>query len=51
MFLHMEFASGQIADLIGRDQSFTIHLDGDTFTQTGTLSNGKALSEQWKRIG
>jgi hypothetical protein len=48
---HMEFASGKIADLIGRDQSFTIHLDGDTFTQSGTLSNGKALSETWRRIG
>jgi len=47
----MEFASDKIADLIGRDQSFTIHLDGDTFTQTGTLSNGRVLSEQWKRIG
>ena len=47
----MEFASDKIADLIGRDQSFTIHLDRDTFTQTGTLSNGRVLSEQWKRIG
>jgi hypothetical protein len=47
---HMEFASGKIADLIGQDQSFTIRLDGDTFTQTGTLTNGKALSEKWKRI-
>lgn len=47
---HMEFASGKIADLIGWDQSFTINLDGDTFTQAGTLSNGKTLSEVWKRI-
>jgi hypothetical protein len=39
------------AGLIGRDQSFTLEVDGDTFTQTGTLSNGKPLSERWKRIG
>ena len=48
---HMDFASGKIADLVGQDQSFAIKLDGDTFTQTGTLSNGKALSERWKRVG
>jgi hypothetical protein len=48
---HMDFASDQIsAGLIGKDQPFTIKTEGDTFTQTGTLSNGKALSETWKRI-
>jgi hypothetical protein len=49
---HMDFADDKIsAGLIGRDQSFTVEVDGDTFTQTGTLSNGKPLSERWKRIG
>ena len=48
---HMDFASDQIsAGLIGKDQPFTVKMDGDTFTQTGTLSNGKGLSETWKRI-
>lgn len=48
---HMDFASDQIsAGLIGKDQSFTIKVDGDMFTQTGTLSNGKDLSEIWKRV-
>jgi hypothetical protein len=47
---HMEFASDQISALIGKDQRFTVKIDGDTFTQTGTLTNGKDLSEVWKRV-
>jgi len=47
---HMDFASDVIAaGLVGKDQQFTVKLDGDTFTQTGTLSNGKLLSEVWTR--
>src|SRR5436189_6274974 len=35
---HMDFASDVIAaGLIGKDQQFTVKVDGDTFTQTGTL--------------
>jgi hypothetical protein len=46
----MDFASDVIAaGLVGKDQQFTVKLDGDTFTQTGTLSNGKLLSEVWTR--
>jgi hypothetical protein len=48
---HMDFASDVIATgLVGKDQHFTVKLDGDTFTQTGTLTNGKPLSEVWKRV-
>jgi hypothetical protein len=48
---HMDFASDVIAaGLVGKDQQFIVKVDGDTFTQTGTLSNGKALSEVWKRV-
>ena len=48
---HMDFASDAIpAGLVGKDQSFTVQWDRDTFTQTGTLSNGKALSEVWRRV-
>ena len=47
---HMDFASGKIAGLAGKDQSFTIKKNGDIFTQTGTLTNGKPLSEVWKRL-
>src|SRR6266516_481494 len=43
---HIDFASDEIsAGLVGKDQPFTVEVDGDTFTQTGTLSNGKGLSE------
>ena len=48
---HIDFMSDEIsAGMIGKDQQFTIRVDGDTFTQTGTLSSGKGLSEIWKRI-
>jgi len=49
---HVDFASEKIAaGLVGKDQSFMIEVDGDTFTQKGTLSNGKPLTEKWKRLG
>jgi hypothetical protein len=48
---HMDFASDKIAaGLVGKNQSFTVTVEGDTFTQKGTLSNGKPLTEKWKRI-
>ena len=48
---HMDFASDVIASgVIGKDQQFTVKVDGDRFTQTGTLSNGKELAEVWKRM-
>ena len=48
---HVDFASDKLpAELIGKSQSFTIELDGDTFTQAGTLSNGKPLTEKWNRV-
>jgi hypothetical protein len=48
---HMDFASDVIATgLVGKDQQFTVKLDGHTFTQTGTLTNGKPLLEVWKRL-
>jgi hypothetical protein len=48
---HIDFASDEIsAGLVSKDQPFTVKVDADTFTQTGTLSNGKALSKTWKRV-
>jgi len=48
---HIDFASDKIsAGLVGKDQPFTVRVGGDTFTHTGTLSNGEALSETWKRV-
>lgn len=48
----MDFASDEIgAGLIHKDERFTVNVvDGDTFKQTGTLSNGKPLAEAWKRL-
>jgi hypothetical protein len=49
---HVDFASDKIAPgLVGREQAFTVERDGDTFTQRGTLSNGKPLFEVWRRLG
>ena len=48
---HVDFASDEIAaGLVGKTQSFTVKVDGDIFTQEGTLSNGKPLSETWRRV-
>jgi len=48
---HIDFANDEIADgVVGKDQQFTVNVDGDTFSQSGTLSNGNRLSEIWKRI-
>jgi hypothetical protein len=48
---HIDFASDEIAaGLVGKDQLFTVKVDGDTFLQTGTLSNGEPLSETWRRV-
>jgi hypothetical protein len=48
---HVDFMSEEIsAGIVGKEQPFTVKVNGDTFTQTGTLSNGTALSETWKRV-
>ena len=48
---HIDFASDEIsAGLVGKDQQFIVKVDGDTFTQTGALSNAKGLSGTWKRV-
>jgi len=48
---HVDFMSDQIsAGMIGKDQTFTVKVDGEYFTQTGVLSSGKSLSEVWKRL-
>ena len=48
---HVDFASDVIAKgLVGKEQTFTVKIDADTFTQSGTLSNGKELLEVWKRV-
>jgi polyisoprenoid-binding protein YceI len=47
---HVDFGDKISAGIVGKDQQFTVKIDGDTFMQAGTLSNGKGLSETWKRV-
>src|SRR5215471_21569352 len=47
---HVDFGDRISAGIVGKDQQFTVKIDGDTFMQAGTLSNGKGLSETWKRV-
>jgi hypothetical protein len=47
---HVDFGDRISAGIVGKDQQFTVKIDGDTFVQAGTLSNGKGLSETWKRV-
>lgn len=48
---HMDFATDKLSGLVGKDQSFTIEIDGDTLRQEGTLSNGELLKETFRRVG
>ncbi len=48
---HVDFMSDEISrGIVGKDQSFTLQVNGDTLTQTGALSNGQSLSETWRRV-
>jgi hypothetical protein len=47
---HVDFGDRISAGVVGKDQQFAVKIDGDTFVQAGTLSNGKSLSETWKRV-
>ena len=48
---HIDFMSQAIsAGMVGKDQPFTVTVEGDTLTQTGALSNGQSLAETWKRV-
>ena len=47
---HVDFGERISPGVVGKDQQFGIKIDGDTFVQAGTLSNGKRLSETWKRV-
>ena len=48
---HVDFMSEEIsAGIVGKNQPFTVKVEGDTLTQTGNLSSGQSLSETWKRV-
>ena len=35
---------------LGKPQKFTLKIEGDTLTQSGTLSDGMKVQEIWKRV-
>ena len=47
---HVDFGDKISAGIVDKDQQFAVKINGDTFVQAGTLSNGKGLSETWKRV-
>jgi hypothetical protein len=47
---HVDFGDKPFDGVVGKDQHFTVRIDGDTFMQAGTLSNGVGLSETYKRV-
>jgi hypothetical protein len=47
---HVDFGERISPGVVGKYQQFTVKMDGDTFVQAGTLSNGRGLSETWKRV-
>ena len=49
---HIEYLNvngRDMSDMIGKDYTFTVKVDGDTLTQSGTMGTMK-LSESWKRV-
>ena len=47
---HVDFGDKPSDGIVGKDQHFTVKIDRDTFMQAGTLSNGRGLSETYKRV-
>ena len=41
---------GTLPDLLGKEQSFTLRLEGDRWNHSGTLSNGARIEEIWERV-
>lgn len=46
----IEFGTEGTAELNGKEQVFKITFKGDTYQQTGSLSNGFKIDEIWKRV-
>ena len=41
---------GLPAELVGKEQTFSVELEGDKWTHAGTLSNGFRVSEIWRKV-
>ena len=46
----VEHGLGPIMELLGKKQDFTWKIEGNKFTQVGTLSNGVYIEEQFERV-
>jgi hypothetical protein len=44
------FGTDELQKTVGKEQTFKVEFDGDTLTQTGTLTNGQPLREVWTRV-
>jgi hypothetical protein len=44
------FGTPDLQKVVGKEQVFKVEINGDTLTQTGTLSNGQPIEEVWKRV-
>jgi hypothetical protein len=44
------FGTDELQKVVGKEQTFKVEFDGDTLTQTGTLTNGQPLREVWTRV-
>ena len=46
----VDHALGAVMELLGKKQEFTWKIDGNIFTQAGTLSNGVYIEERFERV-
>ncbi len=46
----IEFAGEGMTDYLGKKQPFTIKVEGDKLTQSGQLSDGTKIEEEWRRM-
>ena|SRR5882672_7314431 len=46
----IEFPAIRGKAVTGNTNVFKVHLEGDRFTKTGMLSNGRKLSEVWQKV-
>ena len=45
-----EFAFEGMEPFIGKEQKFTLKIEGDKWIQAGVLSNGNKIEEIWRRV-
>ena len=46
----VEFVGQGMESYLGKEQAFTIKIDGDKLTQSGQLSDKMKIEEIWQRV-